>query len=507
MKFLKKIGSFLFNRVFIVALMLVLQVALIVALILTFSRSSVYVYITLHVLSALVALWIISKEIPPEFKIIWIIFVLSFPVVGGLFYVFFGNRRVPKRMQRHLDKTGIVMEDYLPDTGLRPHNPYNQQHATYIRGISGYPVYSHSDTEYYEVGDTMYLRMMEEMEKAKRYICLEFFIVSDGIMLDEIMDLMERKIKEGVEIFFVYDDLGTIFNLSKAAKKRLQDIGVRTAAFNPFRPHLSTVLNHRDHRKIVLIDGTVAFTGGINIADEYINQKERFGHWKDTGVMLHGEAAWAFGVMFFQNWNFTTNQALDIHDYEPEQHYLSENDGYVQVFGDTPMDTHNLTETVYIKAVQQAIDYIYIATPYLVIDYALQEALCTAARGGVEVCINTPHIYDKWYVHTLTKSHYRHLVEAGVKIFEYTPGFLHGKMFVADDRVGIVGTANLDFRSFYHHFECSVVFYEDDILQKVKQDLVDTQAVSQRITLEEIKNTPFRLRLLQYLLKIFAPLM
>ncbi|MFV0399738.1 MAG: cardiolipin synthase [Oscillospiraceae bacterium] len=509
---IKKISRLLFSRVFIVGAMIALQVVLIVALVYVFSQYYFWVYLFFHIISILVVVGLVSRDENPESKITWICFILFFPLIGGLFYLMLANRRVPAKLERRMQEAPQNVEGLIPDDGLAPDDPYSAMQSRYIRALSGYPVTDRTALEYYPLGDEMFVRMVEELEKAEKYIFLEFFIIRPGIMLDTVLELLRRKVAQGVEVRLMYDDLGSIFTLPPGYDKIFREAGIKLCIFNSFRPHVNAMLNHRDHRKMLVIDGKVAFCGGINLADEYINKLERFGHWKDTGVLLRGRAVWSFVVMYLLQWHFATGERATLTDYRceeadngPDGEPVS--DGLVQVFGDTPLDGENVTETVYMDAINNATDYIYINTPYLVISNAMQNALRNAALRGVDVRINTPFHYDKWYVHVLTRSHYAVLIEAGVKIYEYTPGFLHGKMFVADDRLCMVGTCNMDFRSFYLHFECSVLMYGSSTVGTVKQDILECQAVSHQVTLEEAKEAPLHIRLARLVLKLVAPLL
>jgi cardiolipin synthase len=320
-----------------------------------------------------------------------------------------------------------------------------------------------------------------------------------------MLHVLRRKIDQGVVVRIMYDDLGSIQTLPSRYEQTLKDMGFLVGVFNRIKPHLNAKLNYRDHRKLLVIDGNVGFTGGINFADEYINRKIRYGHWKDTTVMLRGDAVWNLTLMFFQQWMFTTEEDIDLTDFVPTIRGVS--DGFVQPFGDSPLDGENISENAYIQIINHAQRYVWITTPYLIIDTQMSAALSIAAQSGVDVRIITPRFPDKWYVHPVTRSHYRSLLEVGVKIYEYTPGFMHAKMFVSDDDVSIVGTTNMDYRSFYMHFECGVIFFGSSVAHDVRNDIVKTLDLCTEITLTEEERKPYPVRFVRDVLKLFSPLM
>lgn len=512
MRILKKLFNFMFSRLFLVALMLVLQIALLIASVIYFSQTVFYIYQLFNLLSLVAMTAVVSNNENPSYKMTWIIAILTFPVIGWVFYLLFGNKRMPAKLQRRIDSSLENAHQHMPNNGLcasalmRRDNHLALQ-GQYIYNIAGYPVLQTAAAVYFPLGERMFERMLAELARARRFIFLEYFIIRPGKMWDAVFAILKDKVAAGVEVRMMYDDLGSINTLPKGYDRIIRAAGIHLCIFNPFRPRVSVILNYRDHRKIMVIDGQVAFCGGINLADEYINQRLRFGHWKDTGVMLEGDAAWPFTFMFLQQWQFSTDDPVDFEAYRAPALQAPPAPGLVQPFEDSPLDEYNVTETAYLNIISRATRYVYITTPYLVIDNEMENALCTAAQSGIDVRIITPHIYDKWYVHILTRSHYSRLIRSGVKVYEYTPGFMHGKMFVSDDSVCMVGTCNMDFRSFYLHFECSVAFYYSDIVQAVKQDMLDCQKLSHLVTLEESLNTPLPVRVLRAILKIFAPLM
>ena len=357
----------------------------------------------------------------------------------------------------------------------------------YLQGFAGFPVYTGSTAKYLSPGEVKFQHLLEELEKAEQYIFLEYFIVQEGVMWDAILEILKRKVRQGVKVRLMYDDLGCFFLLPKDYAEQMKKLGIECVVFNPFRPFLTVVQNNRDHRKIVSIDGKVAFTGGINLADEYINAVEKHGHWKDASIMVTGRAAWSFTLMFLQMWEVCTGLDEDYTLYYPwkDAPCPVRSDGFVQPYADSPMDKENVGEHVYMQIINNAKKCVYINTPYLIIDDSMVSALCLAAISGVDVRIVTPHIWDKKLVHMTTRSYYRELISAGVKIYEYSKGFIHSKTFVSDDRVGTVGTTNLDFRSLYLHFECGTLLIDNRAVMEIKEEFLKTLEICQPVTLEE----------------------
>jgi len=393
--------------------------------------------------------------------------------------------------------------------GLAEQNRDFAPQAYYLQEHAGFPVYTATRPYFYNSGESFFEQALIELEKAEKYIFMEFFILRSGEMLDPITAILERKAREGVDVRIIYDDMGCFMSLPSNYMQELKQNNIKVAVFNPFKPVLSSLQNNRDHRKIISIDGKTAFTGGMNLADEYINAKERFGHWKDAAIMLKGEAAWSLTLIFLTMWNTLDQTMMD----KPESFYPwkekkcdVENDGYVQPYADSPIDSENVGEHVYIQIINNAKEYLYINTPYLVVDDNLLSALTLSAKSGVDVRIITPHRWDKWIVAVVSRSYYRQLIMSGIKIYEYTLGFNHSKTFVSDDRTATVGTTNLDFRSLYLHFECGVLLYKSDAVMEVKNDFLKTLPMCHEITLKDCSRNAAQ-RVLQDVLRLFAPLM
>jgi cardiolipin synthase len=500
------------RRVFVIAILLV-QIFFWVYLIAGTSRAFQYADWILNVLSIVVCLYIIGKKEKAAYKLTWIFLILLFPLFGGILYIIFYTQSSPLRLRRLIAEDNRRCRPFYSLSGdvlpiLEDNRETCLPQVRYLQDYAGFPVYLHTQTEYFPSGEVFFERALEELEKAEHYIFLEFFILRQGVMLDPIMEILEKKARRGVDVRLIYDDLGCFMSLPKNYKQQLRNRGIKCMVFNPFTPLLSSLQNNRDHRKILSIDGKVAFTGGINLADEYINAYRRFGHWKDTAIMLEGDAAWSLTLIFLQMWNLEQKQKDDYGAFYPwkDAPCAVKSDGYVQPYADSPMDDENVGEHVYIQIINNAKDYVYINTPYLVVDENLTSALTLAAKSGVDVRIITPHRWDKKLVHMTTRSYYRQLVSAGIKVYEYSNGFNHSKTFVSDDKVATVGTTNLDFRSLYLHFECGVWLYKNQAVQKVKEDFLNTVPLCRQITLANCRGNAF-LRLVQAVLRIFAPLM
>ena len=496
----------------ITALLIVLQALLLFGFIWKLDNYFVYFYAGSVLLSLLITLGIINSKSNPAYKIAWLIPILLFPVFGGLVYLLFGSDRTGRYLRKKLQGIGTEMDNVIGEAHRRsgaeqlPPDAANQ--SRYISHCAYCPPYQNTTTEYLPLGEVKFERMVEELKKAKHYIFLEYFIIQEGKMWNTILDILRQKAAEGVDVRVIYDDMGCIMILPTGYDRTLEQMGIKCRIFNPFVPILSSRFNTRDHRKICVIDGNVGFTGGINLADEYINAYEKHGHWKDTSILLKGEAVFNLTVMFLSMWDYldSTTGKTDYSRYYPT--VWDENaKGYVQPFADNPLDDEAVGETVYLNLINKAKRYVYITTPYLILSSEMFTALTSAAKCGVDVRIITPHVPDKWYVHAVSRSHYQPLIEAGVKIYEYTPGFIHAKTFVVDDDYAVVGTINLDYRSLYLHFECAVWMYQTPSVAQVRDDFFKTQQISQEITLEECRSLSFPRRLGRSVLRVFAPLM
>lgn len=505
-KLLKK----LFSRTVVTALLIVIQVAWLAALLLQLGNSLPAIQTVLRILSLVAILFVIKSDMNPSYKIGWILLIAVLPILGGLMYVFFGNKRPTKNMREmlraQLEKSAEYLGTQESITGELDGGAAGL--FKYLEGSAGYPTAKNTTVRYYHVGEEMYADLLPELEKAEKFIFLEYFIIRPGEMWDGVLEILKRKAAAGVDVRIIYDDMGCIDILPANYNATLEGWGIRTMAFNRFVPAVSLVMNNRDHRKITVIDGKVGFTGGINISDEYINAKERFGHWKDTGLMLKGPGVFNLTLMFLEMWNAFNKDGDNYADFIPSafEEKGGGSDGYVLSFSDSPLDNESVGESVYTDMLYQAKNYIYITTPYLAIDSELQTALCMAAKRGVDVRMITPGIPDKKLVYRLTRSYYPTLLRAGVKIYEYTPGFIHAKSYVCDDELCVVGTINMDYRSLYLHFECGTLIYNNPEVVRVKQDDLETMEKCRKVELSDMK-TNFLGELLDSFLRSIAPLL
>lgn len=511
---MKKVFKLLFHRAFFIGLAILIQLAALTIMIYRFQQYFVYFYGFSTFISLVVVILIANGGSKPGYKVAWIIAILLFPIFGGLFYLMFGGSSLSKRVRRKMNVITVKMSEALATSNdvlsnLKASNADAGLQASYLQNYAFCPPYEQTYTEYLASGEAKFDRLVQELKKAEKFIFLEYFIVEEGIMWDTILEILAAKAKEGVDVRLIYDDLGSIFKLPYQYDKKLEAMGIKCSVFNPFVPVVSSRFNNRDHRKIVVIDGHTGFTGGVNLADEYINAFDKLGHWKDTAIMLKGDAVYSLTVMFLSMWDYLRGIKEDYTEYRPDR-YLTEEletDGIVQPFSDNPLDDEAIGETVYLNMITRAKRYIYITTPYLIIDSEMRTALTTAAKQGIDVRIITPHIPDKWYVHAVTRGNYGALLEAGVKIYEYTPGFIHSKTFVVDDEYAVVGTINLDYRSLYLHFECGVWLHNTSSIAQMKKDFLDCLLVSQEMRLEQQKEIAWYRKIGRALLSLFSPLM
>ena len=510
---MEKIISFLMSRVTLVTLALLAQIITMALMIWRFSNYFLIFDIIFMVISVLVVLYILNRKSDPTYKIAWIIPIMLFPVFGGLFYLMFGGTGLSSRMKDKMHFITDKMKECLyqhPVTvdNLKIENKIAFNQAKYIEEYSNCPVYDNSETEFLPSGEEFFEHLTEELKKAEKYIFIEFFIIEEGIMWNTILEILKEKAKQGLDVRVIYDDFGCVTRLPHNYNKILEGYGIKCSVFNPYIPIMSFRLNNRNHRKITVIDGKTAYTGGVNLADEYINAVERFGHWRDSMVEIKGDAVWSLTVMFLSMWGYLRKNDENYQDFRPDDYDISEEcHGYVQPFDDSPLDNEHVSETVYLNLINQAEKYIYIETPYLIIDNKMMVALTSASKRGVDVRILTPFIPDKWYAFAVTQSNYEELMEVGVSVYQYTPGFNHGKTFVVDDEYAVVGTINLDFRSLYLHFECGVWMYNTASVHKVKESTLEALKLSRQVEMEDIKNTSKIKKIARSVLRIFAPLM
>ena len=511
---MKRIRNILTSRVFLWCFSALLQVSWILVILFILNQNSRILYWITTGLAILIVLIIVNKKDNPSYKLAWSVLILSIPVLGLVTYGLFGLPSLTKTKREAFQMVHEIAifplpgnQDVMERVANRSRGASKQ--VEYISKWSSYPIYEHTQSTYYSSGEKMFPAMLDDIKKAKEFIFMEFFILAPGYMLDTILDLLEQKVKEGVEVRFLYDDLGSVFTTEKNFYKEIQKRGIQCVKFNPLKPILSVVMNNRDHRKVLVVDGKVGYTGGINLADEYINRIERFGYWKDTGLRIEGPAVDNFTSMFLEMWDFSANTQENVKQYlfRYQEDNLPETEGFVLPYADSPMDHEKVGENVYLNIVNRAKDYIYIFTPYLIIDNEMMTALCNASKSGVDIHIVTPGIPDKKLVFWLTQSYYDQLIEAGVSIHEYTPGFIHAKVFVCDDVIATVGTINMDYRSLYLHYECGVWMFRTNAIEQIKRDALATIKESRTITLEQCTHRSWGEQTIRGILRLFAPLL
>jgi cardiolipin synthase len=504
----------LYNRFFLVLLFVLAQLVGYGVLLLAFAYNSqvgVFVQLAVFVLELVFILQIISDTQHPSTKLNWIIVILIFPIFGVPMYLFNGGGRPARRMKKKVETSRGELFVEWEQSNIKPDLPTKNTRADgitkYVASYAGYPVYKNGEVKYYKSGEEAFPEMLDELRKAKKYILLEYFIIAHGKMWSEILKILLEKATQGVKVRIIYDDFGCMMNLPPRYDRYLEDLNenIKCLSFNSVVPFFSLRMNNRDHRKIMIIDGKTAFTGGVNLADEYIAEKRRFGYWKDTLVRVKGDAVNSFTAMFLYLWNAFRKDALSADEYFVKPDGERKNGLCIQPYDDSPYDALSIGESVYLDILDRAKDYVWIFTPYLILDDMTRAAICRAAMRGVDVRIVTPAVPDKKIVYRLTRANYDILMKVGVKIYEYTPGFIHAKSMVSDDECAVVGTINLDYRSLYQHFENAVYFSGCDAVQDVKKDCEEVFSVSKLCTEKDLKRTWLG-RLVNAVLRVFETL-
>lgn len=494
-------------RIIFVALAVLLQVAWLLMLVLRFNTYSNWIAAASTIIALVVVVRLYSKHTSPAFKLPWIMLIMALPVMGLALYlmveVFSDLGSFRKRMAALVQQR----QQRIPQNPEIPGklDPDCAGYSRYLQQIGGAPVYENTAVTYYPEAVQAFEAMKQELEKAESFIFMEYFIVEDGSSFREILEILERKVKAGVEVRLMYDDLGSVGYVNLRFAKSLVDRGIRCQVFNPALPVVNLFMNHRDHRKITVIDGKVGFSGGYNLADEYFDRRRPYGKWKDTGVRLEGEAVRSLTAFFLEMWAASSGRPENFDTYLNISHSVP-GTGFVQPFADDPQSRERLAENTYLHLIYNARDSLYIITPYLIITDEMVNALGLAARRGVDVRIITPGIPDKKTVYQVTRSYYGGLAEQGVRIFEYSPGFCHAKQCVCDGRYATIGTSNLDYRSFYHHFENDILLMDCDAVKQIEADFVQLFPQCREVTREYCSGKKHML-LFQCLLRLIAPLM
>jgi cardiolipin synthase len=500
-------------RIAVIAVAVLFQLGLLLLINYFLQATSVVLYLILDLLAVITVFSLINKHDSSAYRIAWIVVILFTPVFGLLLYGVWGNVDMNKREHGRLDRSFDNGFAHLDAAGgalseFRATHPEQSPFATGL-AASRFPLYKDTRCRYFPIGEEYFDALIADLEQAEKFIVMEYFIVAEGVLWDRIHDVLRRKAAAGVEVRLLYDDVGCFFKISSNFDKVLRAEGIQTAMFNPAHRFISSFyLNYRNHQKIVVIDGRVGYTGGVNIADEYINVDSKLGHWKDVGIRMEGSAVRSLSVIFFQMWDITTHDVGE--DYSP---YLTEEPaegaaGWFQPYADGPANNpSNPAQDLIRQAAGGARRTLWMTSPYLIIDQELISDFCLAAKGGVDVRIVVPAIPDHWYVGLVNRHNYRPLVEAGVRLYEYTPGFVHGKLMLVDDRCATVGSVNLDFRSLYLHYENGVFLCDAPVIEDIRRDIEETMAVSHEITLADIKGRPLVQKLLGSLFNLLSPLM
>ncbi len=497
---------------FIIAMLLIIfETAAVITVTLLCGAYIPYFYLAMWATEIFCVLKIINSEENPDYKIPWLLVTLLIPVAGFMLYFMFYNRKLTKKQVKRINKISeqqIHTDDSITFAELEKTDRKAYLQAKLLCKLSDSHIYRNTKAKYFPMGEDMNKAMLEDLRKAEKFIFLEYFIIEEGIFWNGILNVLKEKAEQGVEIRIVYDDVGCMLTLPGDYYKTLQSYGMKAVRFSPLKGQADNEFNNRSHRKIMVIDGKIGYTGGVNIADEYINEKKLFGKWKDVGIRLEGEAVKQLASIFLADYELNVRTPVEnFSPYFNESTSIADN-GYAVPFGDgpRPMFRHRVAKTMIMNMLNQSQNYVYMMSPYLIIDNELCQAMENAAMRGVDVRIITPHIPDKKIVFMMTQSYYKRLTESGVRIFEYEPGFVHAKVYLSDDEYGIVGTVNLDYRSLVHHFENGVWLYKHDVLAEIKADMTATMSESIEMTKQNIKDNLIQ-RLIRSVVRIFSPML
>lgn len=493
---MKRLLRMLLSRTSLIMLLVLLQIIVVIIFIDYISKFG-YFNTIFYIISIVIVIYMITKEENPAYKLSWIIPILIFPVFGGVFYLIYKQRNVGSKVLKRHRNIDLNRYDY---THMIP-NPLNTKDSKYLENFN-WPTYHKTKTQFLSSGEMLFEELKKDLLSAEKYIFMEYFIINPGQMWNEVLDILKQKAQQGVEIKIIYDDYGSSF-LPYNYKKKLKTFGIEAINFNPMRMHLNFAMNYRDHRKIVVVDGKIAYTGGSNIGDEYINIEHPFGHWQDAGIRLEGDAVWSLVIGFLQNWRFTSRHDVDYELYRSDHDQQS--DGFVIPFSDSPLIEETMNKNLYLSLISEAKDTILITSPYLIIDNELMTALKYASKSGVKVQIIIPYVPDKKIVFMVTESYVPELMEAGALVYRYKPGFIHSKMMIIDNKKAMIGTANLDFRSLYLHFENTVYLDGTSSIN----DMVNffNETLDQSIFIENLGKRGLLYRIVQLLLRGFSSLL
>ncbi|EHR34655.1 cardiolipin synthase [Helcococcus kunzii] len=505
-----KTKKHLIKPIMLVTILILLQIAFFIYLSTRYSRSREWMDVFWWAVTLVMIIYFVNLDKPIDYRVSWIIMVSLVPIFSIPLYIILEIIPGAKQLQRRLSSIRQSSNHLLnQDMQLIDKIDYDERFSKglcrYLFTHANYPIYENTNYKYFGIGEDYFESLKEDLRNAKKFIFIEYFIVRQGKMLEEILEILDDKINEGVEVKFMYDGMNDYY-LPDGFKDFLKSLGIEVRIFSTILPILSSYHNNRDHRKIVVIDNKVAYTGGLNLSDEYINHIKRFGHWKDNGIRLEGEAVRSFTVMFLNLWSLTSRELAHYDKYVENEHKAI-SDVYILPYDDAPNDKENIGENVYIDILNQAKDYVYIMTPYLILSENLRNALLFAAKRGVNVQIMMPGIPDKKIPFLIGRSYYDNLTQSGVKIYEYVPGFLHSKCIVSDDNKSVVGTVNFDFRSLHLNYENGVLVYGQSLANDVKTDFEQTRKACREMSNKKYREFSWIYRLFCRVLRLIAPLM
>ncbi len=506
------VGNIIFKRTMITALLVLLQLGLLCYMVYQWQHSAPYIVAVFYLLSIVCTVYIVNINIKEEFKIAWLIPICFAPVFGVFMYVFVlvnpGGISLRHKYKKRAEKLVPFIEEEKARTDwIARENQHIGPLVHYLYYTSGYPAYTGTDVRYFAIGETFFGDILTTLRSAKKFIFMEYFIVNEGIMWDSVLDILKQKVKEGVEVRFMFDGTCSVSTVPYHYDRQLRQFGIQARTFAPITPLISTHQNNRDHRKILVIDGKMAYTGGVNLADEYINAYEKYGHWKDIAIRIDGPAVASFTAMFLNLWNLAEEEEEDYCRYINVPVVQTASDGYVIPYGDDALNHEDIAENVYLDILNRAHRYVYIMTPYFIVDSEMVSAITFAAKRGIDVRIILPHIPDKKIPFMIARTYYPVLLQAGVKLYEYEPGFVHAKLFVSDDIKACVGSVNLDYRSLYHHFECGAFIYDSTAIADMYEDFMDTQKKCIQVTPEFYKKLNYFSKLFGRIARVVAPLL
>lgn len=506
------IGNILFKRTMITVLMIVLQIFVLFYTFYELGNNSPHLVALSYLLSIACTIYIINVNIKEEFKIAWIIPICIFPVFGVLMYLFVLVNPGTIALRKSLWSQAKHIIPYIEENKARAdwiarENEHIGPLVHYLYYTGGFPPYTGTDTTYFPTGEAFFDDIIKRLKHAEKFIFMEFFIVNEGIMWDTVLEILKQKVKEGVEVRFMFDGTCAVTTVPYNYDKQLCKFGIQSKMFAPIVPFISTHQNNRDHRKILIIDGRTAYTGGVNLADEYINAYEKYGRWKDIAIRIDGPAVSSFTAMFLNLWNLSETKEEDYRKYLDVPVVSTAAEGFVIPYGDDALNHEDVAENVYLDILNRAHKYVYIMTPYFIVDSGMVSAICFAAKRGIDVRIILPHIPDKKIPFMIARTYYPVLLNSGVKVYEYTPGFVHAKLFVSDDEKACVGSVNLDYRSLYHHFECGAFIYDSSAISHMREDFLNTQTECIEVTQDYYKKLNVFTRLIGRICRVVAPLL